>query len=212
MFGIAHSLTTTTTAVYKATQDVIKEFADDGVVYLELRSTPREVPGIMSKAQYIQAMVDAIQDVTGNRICVKLIVSLDRQQGKGPASETLDVILAAHYQNPKIIVGVDLSGDPVKGLVTDYLPILACARNAGLKISIHCAEVPNPNETEMILDFRPDRVGHCTCIHPFHGGTQELWNKLLNSCIPVGKYKVVWKHGVTNHGIILCTMYTMRIK
>jgi len=61
MFGIAHSLTTTTTAVYKATQDVIKEFADDGVMYLELRSTPREVPGIMSKAQYIQAVVNAIQ-------------------------------------------------------------------------------------------------------------------------------------------------------
>lgn len=81
------------------------------------------------------------RDVTDSRILVKLIVSLDRQQGKGPASETLDVILTAHYQNPKIIVGVDLSGDPVKGLVTDYLPILACARNVGLKISIHCAEV-----------------------------------------------------------------------
>jgi adenosine deaminase len=81
------------------------------------------------------------RDVTDAQILVKLIVSLDRQQGKGPAGETLDVILAAHYQNRKIIVGVDLSGDPVKGLATDYLPILASARNAGLKISIHCAEV-----------------------------------------------------------------------
>jgi adenosine deaminase len=80
------------------------------------------------------------RDIKDSRILVKFIVSLDRQQGKGPASETLDVIVAAHYHNPKIIVGVDLSGDPVKGLVTDYLPILACARNAGLKISIHCAE------------------------------------------------------------------------
>lgn len=81
------------------------------------------------------------RDIKDSRILVKFIVSLDRQQGKGPASETLDVILAAHNHNPKIIVGVDLSGDPMKGLVTDYLPILACARNAGLKISIHCAEV-----------------------------------------------------------------------
>jgi hypothetical protein len=61
MFGIAHSLTTTPAAVYKATQDVIKEFADDGVLYVELRSTPRNVPGVMSKAEYIQGMVDAIQ-------------------------------------------------------------------------------------------------------------------------------------------------------
>jgi hypothetical protein len=49
----------------------------------------------------------------------------------------------------------------------------------------------------MILDFRPDRVGHCTCIHPLHGGAEELWNKLLNSCIPVGKYKVLWELDVT---------------
>jgi hypothetical protein len=27
---------------YQVTKDVIKEFADDGVKYLELRSTPRE--------------------------------------------------------------------------------------------------------------------------------------------------------------------------
>lgn len=27
---------------YQITKDVIKEFADDGVKYLELRSTPRE--------------------------------------------------------------------------------------------------------------------------------------------------------------------------
>jgi adenosine deaminase len=81
------------------------------------------------------------RDVRDGRILVKLIVSLDRQQGKESASESLDVALAAHHQNPKIIVGLDLSGDPTKGLVTDYLPILAYARNAGLKISIHCAEV-----------------------------------------------------------------------
>jgi adenosine deaminase len=61
LFAIAHSLTATPAAVYKATQDVIKEFAEDGVLYLELRSTPRNVPGVMSKAQYIQAMMDAIQ-------------------------------------------------------------------------------------------------------------------------------------------------------
>jgi adenosine deaminase len=81
------------------------------------------------------------RDSTDGQILAKLMVSVDRQQGQESASETLDAVLAAHYQNPKLIVGLDLSGDPTKGLLTDYLPILAHARNAGLKISIHCAEV-----------------------------------------------------------------------
>jgi adenosine deaminase len=81
------------------------------------------------------------RDATDDQILVKLMVSIDRQQGQESARETLDAVLAAHYQNPKLIVGLDLSGDPMKGLLTDYLPILAKARNAGLKISIHCAEV-----------------------------------------------------------------------
>jgi adenosine deaminase len=81
------------------------------------------------------------RDIKNGQMLVKLIVSLDRGQGKGSASETVDVAIAAHHQNPKIVVGLDLSGDPMKGLVADYLPILARGRNAGLKISIHCAEV-----------------------------------------------------------------------
>jgi hypothetical protein len=50
---------------------------------------------------------------------------------------------------------------------------------------------------EKILDFHPDRLGHCTCIHPLHGGSQELWIKLLNSNIPVGKYKVSYLYKIT---------------
>lgn len=79
--------------------------------------------------------------MTDDQILVKLMVSIDRRQGKESASETVDAAVVAYHQNPKIIVGLDLSGDPTKGLVSDYLPVLARGRNAGLKISIHCAEV-----------------------------------------------------------------------
>nr|CAD7447186.1 unnamed protein product [Timema bartmani] len=60
MFSVAHSLTSSPAALFKATRDVIHEFSEDGVVYLELRSTPRQVPGTMTKTQYIQAIIDAI--------------------------------------------------------------------------------------------------------------------------------------------------------
>lgn len=54
-------MTVTLDAVKKVTKDVISEFADDNVVYLELRTTPRAVPGVMTKTQYIQAVIDTIQ-------------------------------------------------------------------------------------------------------------------------------------------------------
>ena len=41
MFSLVHRITDNPWAVAEATKDVIKDFADDGVVYLELRTTPR---------------------------------------------------------------------------------------------------------------------------------------------------------------------------
>lgn len=185
VFGIAHSLTSNPAAVYTATQNVIKEYADDGVIYLELRSTPRAVPGVMSRTEYVNTIIDAINNSQRNDILVKLLISIDRRQGKEVAEEILDLALSQHRQYPHIIAGIDLSGDPSKGVITDYLPILQQARDAGLKISIHCAEIPNPQEVEKILTFEPDRLGHCTCVHPLYGGTEQLWQRLLDSNIPV---------------------------
>ena len=48
-------------------------------------------------------------------------------------------------------------------------------------------QVPNETETIDILKFKPDRLGHCTCIHPTLQGSSKLFNLLLDSKIPVGK-------------------------
>ncbi|KAJ9591848.1 hypothetical protein L9F63_001665, partial [Diploptera punctata] len=185
VFGIAHALTSNPVAVYKATQNVIKEYADDGVIYLELRSTPRAVQGVMTRTDYIKAIIDAINETKRNDILVKLLVSIDRRQEKEAAEEIVEIALSAKQQYPHIIAGIDLSGDPSKGMISDFLPLLERARNAGLSISIHCAEIPNPEEVEKILEFKPDRLGHCTCVHPLCGGTEQLWHKLLDLQIPV---------------------------
>lgn len=61
MFDIAHTLTVTPQAVFVATCDVIEEFHKDNVIYLELRSTPRAVKGSMTKTEYLQAMIKAVE-------------------------------------------------------------------------------------------------------------------------------------------------------
>lgn len=52
-------------------------------------------------------------------------------------------------------------------------------------------QVPNEEETNDILKFKPDRLGHCTCIHPSLQGSQQLFDMLLESKIPVGKTSLI---------------------
>lgn len=59
---MAHSLTTTPAALELATVLTLKEFEDDGVCYIELRSTPRETAH-MSRRQYIDAIIQAMKQV-----------------------------------------------------------------------------------------------------------------------------------------------------
>ncbi|GLH05305.1 Adenosine deaminase-like protein [Gryllus bimaculatus] len=58
IFGLAHSLTSSPEALRVATRDVVREFAEDGVVHLELRTTPRAVETIMSHEQYVEAVLE----------------------------------------------------------------------------------------------------------------------------------------------------------
>ncbi|XP_033341871.2 adenosine deaminase-like protein [Megalopta genalis] len=185
VFDIAHSLTVTPEAVFQSTYDVIKEFKEDNVIYLELRSTPRAVNGQMTKREYIEAIIRAFQVCKTDlpEIIVKLLVSINRKQGYKAAEENIDLAIDYFKKHPQYVVGLDLSGDPMTG--DAFLELLKKARNAGLKIAAHCAEISNEVEARDILEFKPDRLGHCTSIHPNLQGSEKLFKTLINSKIPV---------------------------
>lgn len=75
MFKIAHALTNTPYAVKLAVSSTLQEFNDDGVVYLELRSTPRS-NAQMTKSEYVQAMIDAVMLVFNFFIIESLHITL----------------------------------------------------------------------------------------------------------------------------------------
>ncbi|CAL7936841.1 unnamed protein product [Xylocopa violacea] len=185
VFDIAHSLTVTPEAVFHSTYDTIKEFKDDNVIYLELRSTPRSVPGKMTKQEYVEAIVKAFEVCKTDfpNILVKLLISINRKQGYKAAQENIELAIDFFKKYPQYIVGLDLSGDPMTG--GTFLELLKKARVAGLKIAAHCAEVPNETETIDIFQFKPDRLGHCTCVHPTLQGSNKLFSMLLDTKIPV---------------------------
>ncbi|KAG8039258.1 hypothetical protein G9C98_003565 [Cotesia typhae] len=185
IFDIVHSVTNTTEALFITTCDVINEFNDDNVIYLELRSTPRYVEGKMTKNEYIDTIIKAIEHSkkTTPGITVKLLVSVNRKNGFKDAEENIKLAIEYYKKYPECVVGIDLSGDPTQG--DACLNLLKSARDFGLKIAAHCAEVPNEKEVMDILEFKPDRLGHCTNIHPNLSGTLKLFNKLIESKIPV---------------------------
>ena len=187
IFPLIHAVTDNTEAVRMVTRDVIQEFRADGVRYLELRTTPREVRGRMSRLEYCQTVLDQIitsagddnDSVSGDNsgdndndsapITVKLLLSIDRRQ-----LASMDDIVCLYTQlhsTPRyasILAGLDISGDPRVGDLRTVVDKLARLRE-GVRVAVHLAETVNHEETGAVLAMAPDRIGHGTCIHPTLG-------------------------------------------
>lgn len=122
-------------------------------------------------------------------ITVNLILSIDRSQS---VAHVTKVIALAHefytnyYQDPANrknpggrIVGIDVGGNPTKGCMRSILDALAMTRSTRIPVTIHCAEVDDSDETEAIIRFKPERLGHALVL------TQSQTRKLLEMDVPI---------------------------
>ena len=188
MFAIIHTITDNPEAVRMAARDVIREFDSDGVKYLELRSTPRVVEGRMTKTEYCESVLEEIlvAKEQGLKIRVKLLLAIDRRK-LDCFEETVELFktLKAYPKYEKLVVGLDISGDPRMGDILSIMDRLREIRAQGIKLAVHLAEIFNAEETEAFLKFKPDRIGHGTCIHPSLGGSKDLWQQLQEVKCPV---------------------------
>jgi len=166
-----YALLTDLVSIRLATISVLQSFLDDGVRYLELRTTPRAVPASsISKEDYISAVLGCIKHFTSDTdgaMKTYLILSIDRRNTAQEALETVD--LAIKWME-KGVIGVDLCGNPLKGDVSVFEDAFQKAKAAGLKVTLHFAEVPTSSseqELQKLLSFGPDRLGH-VCHVPMH--------------------------------------------
>lgn len=121
LFAVIHRLTTRHDLVERVTQEVVDDFAADGVLYCELRTTPKRLlsEGI-TKVSYVDAVLRGVDAAVcgpngGNGtgpITIRLLLSIDRREGAEDALETVQ--LAASLRS-RGVVGVDLSGNPTLG-------------------------------------------------------------------------------------------------
>lgn len=96
---------------------------------------------------------------------MKLLVSINRREGRLAAEENLALLLKYAQLNSDIVKGMDLSGDPKFGAFSDYRDLLDTARQSGLKLALHCGEIDNEEEIAEMLAFGMSRLGHGTCIN-----------------------------------------------
>ncbi|RZC41919.1 adenosine deaminase-like protein, partial [Asbolus verrucosus] len=181
LFRVAQDATNNKQSVYFATQSVIEDFYNDNVIYLELRTTPRQERD-MTKADYIESVVEAIQDCTQN-IIVKLLLSIDRRLELNSVEETMKLFIKMKNKYPNIIKGVDFSGNPNLGCFNKNL--FKQAVDNGFFVTLHCGEVKHDSEVVEILNFKPHRIGHGIFLHPSFGGSDEIWSLYCQTKIPL---------------------------
>ena len=194
-----YELCSTPASILYSTNAVLQDFKDDGVVYLELRTTPRSSANI-SKDDYVASILDCIRNFADRAaMSTYLILSIDRRNTAGQAMETVD--LAIKYRS-RGVVGVDLCGDPSKGDVSSFREAFKKAKSHDLKIALHFAEIPSQGlelELTTLLSYQPDRLGHV--IHVPESIKQEIVRKGIGVelCVSCNVQAQMTQGGVGDH-------------
>lgn len=149
-------------SIVYSTTSVLQEFQNDGVVYLELRTTPRAIPSAnVSRDDYIQTILGCTEAFNASgTMKTNLILSIDRRNDLQTAVSVVD--LAVKYRSMGV-VGIDLCGDPAVGDVSIFEPAFEAAKAQDLKVTIHFAEAPQSStdkELWTLLSYGPSRLGH----------------------------------------------------
>ncbi|KAJ5135465.1 uncharacterized protein N7515_004743 [Penicillium bovifimosum] len=184
-----------------ATNSVLQDFIEDGVVYLELRTIPRASPGI-SREQYVNTVLDTFEKFRAktDQMSVFLILAIDR--GNMTEAEANEIVNLAIESKSRGVVGVDICGDPTKGDVSIYKRPLLKAKQSGLGITLHFAETAasgTPNELSTLLSFQPDRLGHV--IHVPDDIKKEIARRklCLELCISCNVHAKMFDGGFLDH-------------
>eukprot|EP00347_Sterkiella_histriomuscorum_P010625 403375548 len=229
IFKCVSQVVTSNEIMYRVVREIIQDSMKHNVRYLELRTTPKEFKdsegNLESAEKYVQNVIQAIKDGEeefNGDIRVRLLLSLQRipQYNEERSKGLIDLAIKFKEERNKYVVGIELSGDPRVGSFDDYKIDLERAKEAGLKITLHCGETESQmNENSDMINFKPNRLGHC-----YHMTNEEYdriveqnipvefcltSNACTNTCSVISLMKHLKEFSKRKHNIILCVDDTL---
>ncbi len=212
VFPLISSIVNTNQKIEEGTFCICEELKADGVSIAEIRSGLKKLEG-EDEEVYLQALLQGISRATSAHFKGAIILSVQRDSTPEFVQKTVE--LAIQYKD-RGVVGIDISGDSTKGTIQAHLPMLKCARKAGLFITAHIGESFKETDQMLILqELEPHRVGHAVCL------STEATQWIKKHKIPVEVcptsakltrmheihviHPWILEHRDNNHPIVICT-------
>ena len=159
IFPLIHRAVDNQDAVRRVIHEAIEDMRNDGVRYVEFRTTLKKMP---TKRKFLDFIVRTMKRASeAEKIDARLIISVARHESVESAMESADI--AVEYfksQESNILVGFEFCGNPNVGKFSEFRPAFSRCKDAGLKIALHFAENHTEAEHHEMLDFMPHRLGH----------------------------------------------------
>lgn len=149
----------TTDALQAAAYDVVKQAAEENVIYLEVRFAPllHRRQGL-STSQVVKAVLDGLELAEREfGVYTGLILCMMRGAEFCENEETLATAIALF---PNGVVGVDLAGSEAKYPPEQYGPLFQRAVAARIPITIHGGENGPAENVQTSIAMGATRIGH----------------------------------------------------
>lgn len=147
--------------IERVAYEAIRDLADDGVVYAEIRFAPElhAMPFEASTAAVAAGFRRAERDVesSGKRISSHIIVCAMRTERR--SYEVAKFVASQRHREPKV-VAFDLAGAETGWPPSLHAEALALAREQHLNITIHASEPPDLELISDALAHGAHRIGH----------------------------------------------------
>jgi adenosine deaminase len=154
------ALLQTAAALRIATIDLLRQLADDTVVYAEIRFAPHlhRQAGLTTEAVVETVLAALTEGKAIYPVEARLILCTLRPDDTAQGMELLD--LAARYAGHGV-GGFDLAGDEAGYGLTEHIPVFRAAAERGVNVTAHAGEAVGAGSVrEVIEELGVRRVGH----------------------------------------------------
>lgn len=147
-------------ALRVATIDLMRQLADDGVIYAEIRFAPHlhRQTGLTTE-EVVETVLAAVAEGRATYpVEARLILC---QLRPDDTANGLELVRIAEKYRAQGVGGVDLAGDETGYGLGEHIPVFRRARDLGLSITAHAGEAGGAEKVrEVIEQLGVRRVGH----------------------------------------------------